>query len=115
MAVLERAGRPAGGTRTRGRGHEEVIDDGQPSPSRHAQWLDRVNARRARSDELFVEHFRDKYDGRMPVWALTELLELGHLSVLYRGMNQLDAEEIAAAFGVPTKTRAHLALARASL
>ena len=26
-----------------------------------------------------------------------------HLSILYRGMNQKDAEEIAAAFGVPTK------------
>ncbi|MDK8434956.1 Abi family protein [Brevibacterium sp. H-BE7] len=39
----------------------------------------------------------------MPVWALTEILELGHLSVLYRGMNQQDAEEIALAFGVPTK------------
>lgn len=39
----------------------------------------------------------------MPVWALTEILELGHLSVLYRGMRQQDAEEIALAFGVPTK------------
>jgi hypothetical protein len=36
-----------------------------------------VKARRASSDELFVAHFRDKYDDRMPVWALTELLELG--------------------------------------
>lgn len=39
----------------------------------------------------------------MPVWALTELLELGQLSVLYRGLGQQDAEEIAQAFGVPTK------------
>lgn len=39
----------------------------------------------------------------MPVWALTEILELGHLSVLYRGMHQQDAEEIALAFGVPAK------------
>ncbi|MFE4468617.1 Abi family protein [Leifsonia sp. NPDC056824] len=82
----------------------EIIDDGRPSPSKHVQWLQRVNARRASSDELFVAHFRDKYDDRMPVWALTELLELGQLSVLYRGVNQIDAEEIAVAFGVPTKT-----------
>jgi|SRR5699024_11169280 len=39
----------------------------------------------------------------MPVWALTEVLELGHLSILYRGLQQQDAEEIAVAFGVPTK------------
>ena len=39
----------------------------------------------------------------MPVWALTELLELGQLSVLYRGLRQQDAQEIALEFGVPTK------------
>lgn len=74
-----------------------------PKPSKHVQWLQRVSARQAGSDEKFVEHFREKYDDRMPVWALTEILELGHLSVLYRGMNQVDAEELARALGVPTK------------
>lgn len=54
-----------------------------PTPSRHVQWLRRVNERKTRSDEQFVEHFRAKYDDRMPVWALTEILELGHLSILY--------------------------------
>lgn len=74
-----------------------------PAPSNHVRWLERVRTRQAGSDEQFVEHFRDEYDDRMPIWALTEILELGHLSVLYRGMNQVDAEEIARAFGVPTK------------
>lgn len=81
----------------------ESTDARDPAPSRHVQWLQRVNDRKAGSDEKFVEHFREKYDDRMPVWALTEVLELGHLSVLYRGMRQQDAEEIALAFGVPTK------------
>lgn len=81
----------------------ESTDARDPAPSRHVQWLRRVNDRKAGSDEQFVEHFRQKYDDRMPVWALTEILELGHLSVLYRGMHQQDAEEIALAFGVPTK------------
>ena len=81
----------------------ESTDARDPAPSRHVQWLQRVNDRKAGSDEQFVEHFRQKYDDRMPVWALTEILELGHLSVLYRGMQQPDAEEIAWAFGVPTK------------
>ncbi|KQR48052.1 hypothetical protein ASF87_03700 [Microbacterium sp. Leaf161] len=74
-----------------------------PKPSKHVQWLQRVSARQASSDEKFVEQFREKYDDRMPIWALTEILELGHLSVLYRGMNQVDAEDLAIAFGVPTK------------
>ncbi|MFT4127768.1 MAG: Abi family protein [Gordonia sp. (in: high G+C Gram-positive bacteria)] len=81
----------------------ESTDVRAPAPSRHIQWLQRVNSRKASSDEQFVEHFREKYDDRMPIWALTEILELGHLSVLYRGMHQQDAEEIALAFGVPTK------------
>lgn len=81
----------------------QSTDARDPAPSRHVQWLQRVNARKASSDEQFVEHFREKYDDRMPLWALTEILELGHLSVLYRGMRQEDAEEIARAFGVPTK------------
>lgn len=76
---------------------------GQPVPSSHARWLQRIGERRANSDEQFVAHFRQKYDGRMPIWALTEILELGQVSVLYRGLNQQDAEEIAQAFGVPTK------------
>ncbi len=59
--------------------------------------------RRSKSDEQFVAHFREKYDARLPVWALTELMELGQLSILYRGLRQQDAEEIARAFGAPTK------------
>lgn len=72
-------------------------------PSRHADWLHVVARRRDASDEAFVAHFRERYDGQMPVWALTELLELGHLSRLYRGLDDRYADEIAAAFGVPTK------------
>ncbi|WP_159614544.1 Abi family protein [Glutamicibacter sp. JC586] len=81
----------------------QSTDSQDPRPSKHVLWLDRVKARRDSSDEQVVSHFRDKYDDRMPIWALTELLELGHLSTLYRGMRQKDAEELAVAFGVPKK------------
>lgn len=78
-------------------------DSRSPRVSKHVEWLQRVKERRDRSDEQFVVHFREKYDDHMPVWALTELLELGQLSTLYRGMLQRDAEELALAFGVPSK------------
>jgi abortive infection bacteriophage resistance protein len=81
----------------------ESTDARAPAPSSHVQWLQRVNDRRARSDEQFVAHFREQYGDRVPVWALTETLELGQLSVFYRGLRQQGAEEIAMAFGVPTK------------
>lgn len=78
-------------------------DSRAPSPSKQVLWLERVKDRRDSSDEQFVAHFRQKYDDHMPVWALTELLELGHLAKLYRGMRQKDAEEVATAFGIPQK------------
>ena len=71
--------------------------------SQHAQWLARAKERQQRSDEAFVAHFRDKYDGRMPIWALTEVLELGQVSRLYRNLRNDLATEIALAFNVPTK------------
>jgi len=78
-------------------------DARDPAPSKHVEWLQRVKKRQEDSDETFVKHFNEKYDARMPVWALTEILELGQLSILYRGINQQEAEEIAGSFGVPTK------------
>lgn len=83
--------------------HGTEPETGAPMPSSHVTWLQRVDERRAKSDEPFVAHFREKYDNRMPVWALTEILELGQLAILYRGLRQHDAHEIAVAFGVPTK------------
>jgi abortive infection bacteriophage resistance protein len=80
---------------------DPLTDD--PSPSKHKQWIERVEERRADSDEAFVAHFRDKYDGAMPLWALTEILEMGHLGRLYSGLNNSIATEIARAYGVPTK------------
>lgn len=72
-------------------------------PSKHAEWLERVAARVSRSDETFIAHFQSRYEGRIPIWALTEVLELGHLSTLYRGLTDEDAQQIADAFEVPTK------------
>ncbi|SFN54184.1 Abi family protein [Mycetocola miduiensis] len=78
-------------------------DSRDPHSSKHVEWLKRVKDRRDNSDEMFVGHFRTKYEDRMPIWALTELLEMGHLSTLFRGMLQKDAEELADAFGVSKK------------
>lgn len=78
-------------------------ENGETLPSPHAAWLARVKERQAGSDEAFVAHFRDKYEDRMPIWALTEILELGHISRLYAGVRNDIATDIADAFGVPTK------------
>ena len=84
---------------------DEQVDraTGESAPSRHHQWIERVTHRKAESKEAFVVHFRTKYDEKMPIWALTELLELGQLGVLYRGLNNSFATTIAAHYGAPTK------------
>lgn len=78
-------------------------DTGAPLPSRHEQWITRIRERQNGSDEAFVAHFRDKYEDRMPIWALTEIMELGHLSRLYGGLTNVLATEIATVYAAPSK------------
>ena len=47
-----------------------------------------------------MTHFRTKYDGRLPTWVVTELLDFGGLSVLYQGLATSDRKRIAAELGV---------------
>lgn len=75
----------------------------EPRLSKHEEWIARIRERQSGSDEAFVAHFRTKYDDQMPIWALTEIMEMGHLSRLYGGLNNSLATEIANAYGAPTK------------
>lgn len=74
--------------------------DTPPEPSRYDEWITKVHEAEARSKEDFVLHFRRKYDGRLPVWVATEVLDFGGLSVLYEGLKHSDRNTIAAHFGV---------------
>lgn len=80
-----------------------VDEETGETTSKHSEWITRVDQRRASSKEAFVAHFRKKYDDQMPIWALTELLELGHLANLYRGLQNDVATEIATHYAVPNK------------
>lgn len=68
--------------------------------SNHADWLREVDREEARSQEGFVQHFKTKYGGPLPTWAVTEILSFGTLASLYSGMARADKERIAAAFDV---------------
>lgn len=78
-------------------------ETGDPAPSKHEEWIERIRERQDSSDEAFVSHFREKYNGQMPIWALTEIMEMGHLGRLYTGLSRSLGTEIAAAYGAPTK------------
>lgn len=68
--------------------------------SRYAAWLAKVATAQTRSSEDFVVHFRSKYDGKLPVWVMTEILDFGSMSHLYQGLKSADRDEIAAGLGV---------------
>lgn len=80
-------------------------DTGRPTSGLNG-WLRKVQERQDNSDEAFVAHFRERYEGMLPIWALTEILELGHLSRLFSALQNDLATEIAGSFGVPTKPQA---------
>lgn len=71
--------------------------------SKHDEWLRRIHERQNGSHEAFVEHFRNNYDNKMPIWALVEIMELGQISKMYQGLNNSLAIEISNYFGVPNK------------
>lgn len=64
--------------------------------STYDRWLRKVLTAQTRSSEDFVQHFQHKYDGRLPVWVMTEILDFGSLSYLFQGMKVSDRNEIAA-------------------
>ncbi len=72
-------------------------------PSKHEVLISRTRERQNSSDESFVTHFRQKYDDQMPIWALTEIMEFGHLSRMYSGLQNSTGTEIAMTYGVPSK------------
>lgn len=53
-----------------------------------------------RSDEDYAEHFKNDYDGQMPIWAATEAMTLTNLIKLLLCMKPEDRDEISADFGV---------------
>ncbi|TDW17957.1 Abi family protein [Kribbella kalugense] len=69
-------------------------------PSTYDRWLRKVLTAQARSSEDFVLHFQHKYDGRLPVWVITEILDFGAMSYLFQGLQSADRNEIAARLGV---------------
>jgi abortive infection bacteriophage resistance protein len=66
----------------------------------HRQWLAKALAAQTRSSEDFVVHFRHKYDGKLPVWVLTEIMDFGAMTFLYGGLKSVDRDEIARSMDV---------------
>ncbi|PFG48579.1 abortive infection bacteriophage resistance protein [Amycolatopsis sulphurea] len=75
-------------------------EKGKDGKSRYATWLSRIAEAQRRSTEDFVQHFKDKYDGVLPIWVASEIMDFGLLSTLYSGAKRSDRDEIARELGV---------------
>jgi len=72
-----------------------------------AKWHKKVEFERVKSREDFVAHFNTQYNGRLPVWAITEILDFGSLSWLFSGMKGADRNTVAAEFNIVRNIAAH--------
>jgi abortive infection bacteriophage resistance protein len=73
---------------------------------KHDQWILKLrdDTRRSR-DAAFVAHFQTNYAGypALPIWMTTELISMGSLSFLYKGMLGADKRVVADAFKLHPK------------
>ncbi len=73
-------------------------------PQRHTDALARLDEELNRSDEVFVSHYRGKYQmPRPPIWAACEVMSFGLLSRFYENIKRdRDRKQIANTYGLST-------------
>jgi abortive infection bacteriophage resistance protein len=71
----------------------------------HAHWLSKLEEEAARSSDVFVDHYRNKYEGfpTLPIWMITEVMSLGSLSFCYKGLKNDDKRAISSELDLPHK------------
>jgi abortive infection bacteriophage resistance protein len=68
----------------------------------HQKWIDELNDVLSRSQEVFISHYKTKYDEskHFPIWMATEVVSFGALSLLFAGLKPSDQNEIAKEFNI---------------
>lgn len=71
----------------------------------HPRFMNTLHEEARRSRELFVVHFRNKYNEfpDLPIWIVTEVMSFGALSMMFKGMERADQRIIASRYGVQPK------------
>lgn len=64
-------------------------------PQFHKGMIDALNDEIDRSDEIFVMHHKNEYDGVFPIWVLIEVTSFGTLSKMYNNLLDEDKNQIA--------------------
>lgn len=90
-------------------GHTPFSDDFLTS-GQHLDWLSTVTKRanRAKRRDPFIGHHFVNYNGQIPIWVLTEVLDFADVSKVYKGMKMSDRDRIAHDLGITgTRTRSN--------
>ncbi len=61
----------------------------------HELFLAELEKEIQRSQEIFIKHHVEKYEGKIPVWVAIEVLSFGALSKLFSNMKSEDQNQIA--------------------
>ena len=71
----------------------------------HAPWLEKLEEDAAKSKDVFISHYKNKYAGfpTLPIWMVTEVMSLGSLSFGYRGLKNDDKKIISDEFALSHK------------
>lgn len=56
------------------------------------------------ADSLIVMHHKEKYEGKMPLWVMMELMSFSSVSMLYNAMYRSSKQRIAKNFGIGYET-----------
>lgn len=64
----------------------------------HEDLMQKTNFEIDRSNEVFVEHYKSKYNGVFPVWVAIEVVSFGLLSKIYSNLKNEDKSEIATSY-----------------
>jgi len=70
---------------------------------RHSEWMDNLNKEKYRSAETFIKHFTRKYTESpcLPIWMATEIMSMGSLSFLVKGLRKKDQKILAGKILLP--------------
>lgn len=85
-------------------GHEEAGNF--HSKFNHTEFLSKAHFEITQSSDKFIKHYESQYLDYpiVPIWMLTELLTLGALSKLYKGMKEDDRADVSLFFGIHYRT-----------
>lgn len=65
------------------------------------RFVNLINSEISRNEKLlFVKHHKEKYDGRFPIWVITELFSFGMTSYFYADLHTIDKKAISKQYGV---------------